>query len=386
MTAREISCEVAVVGGGPAGAIVAAELARRGVDVVLLERMQVPRRKCCAGGLTVAAVGLLPPVAQSVIENQIRSIRVSSVRGKSAEWSSDTPFMYTASRERLDAVLWEEAARCGARALDGTEVLRIEQTTESAVLTCADLTVRCRVAVGADGAAGIVAGSLFPGRRRHVAAGIALEYERESGVEPQCSERVDLVVGLPSRTYGWVFPRRDTVSVGIEIHGRLKEREAALEHVSAVAGMQGRRVVYRGVHPIPTVVGRHAQVVSGRVLLVGDAAGLCDPLTGEGVRHALLSARLAADAIVPALQSGSASLQGYSAAIHETIVPELRTAMLLLRFLFRLEPAALFLLQSDVRARRAALAILKGDITYHELLWRVGGVRGFAALIGGKVE
>ncbi|MCK9356763.1 MAG: NAD(P)/FAD-dependent oxidoreductase [Dehalococcoidia bacterium] len=386
MTAQEVSCEVAVVGGGPAGATVAAELARRGVDVVLLERMRVPRRKCCAGGLTIAAAGLLPPVTLSVIEKQIRSIRVSSVDGKSTEWSSDSPFMYTASRERLDAVLWEEAARCGARALDCHDVLRIEQTTESVVLTCADLAVRCRVVVGADGATGIVAGSVFPGRRRHVAVGVALEYERESGVDAQRSERVELVVGLPGRTYGWVFPRRDVVSVGIEIHGRLREREAALEHVCAVAGMQGRRVAYRGVHPIPTVVGRHAQVVSGRVLLVGDAAGLCDPLTGEGVRHALLSARLAADAIVPALQTGPAALQGYSAAIHETIVSELRTAMVLLRFLFRLEPAALFLLQHDARARRAALALLKGDMTYHELLWRVGGVRGFAALLGGRAE
>jgi flavin-dependent dehydrogenase len=134
------------------------------------------------------------------------------------------------------------------------------------------------------------------------------------------------------------------------------------------------------------VSGRHAQVVSDRILLVGDAAGLCDPLTGEGVRHALLSATLAANAIVPALQGGPAALQAYSVALHETIVPELRTAMVLLRFLFRLEPAALFLLQSDARARRAALALLRGDMTYHDLLWRVGGVRGFAALLGGKVE
>ncbi len=364
----------------------AADLARRGVDVVLLERMRVPRRKCCAGGLTVVAAGLLPPVARSVIENQIRSIRVSSVRGRSAEWSSDSPFMYTASRERLDAVLWEEAARCGARALDYHEVLRIEQTPESVVLTCADLTVGCRVAVGADGATGIVAGSVFPGRRRHVAVGVALEYERESGVDPQRSERVDLVVGLPGHTYGWVFPRRDVVSVGIEIHGRLKEREAALAHVSAVAGTQGRRVAYRGVHPIPTVSGRHAQVVSGRVLLVGDAAGLCDPLTGEGVRHALLSARLAADAIVPALQSGPEALKDYEAAINDAIVPELRTAMVLLRLLFRLEPAALFLLQHDGRARRAGMALLTGDMTYQDLLWRVGGIRGLVALIGRPAE
>jgi flavin-dependent dehydrogenase len=293
--------------------------------------------------------------------------------------------MYTASRERLDAVLWQEAARCGARTLDCSEVLRIEQTSDSVALTCADLTVRCRVAVGADGASGIVAGSVFPGRRRYVAVGVALEYERESGTGPQESEKVDLVVGLPGRTYGWVFPRRDVVSVGIEIHGRLGDRETALEHVSAIAGMQGRRIAYRGVHPIPTVSGRHAQLVLGRVVLVGDAAGLCDPLTGEGVRHALLSAGLAADAIVPALQGGLEALQAYSVAVHKMIVPELRTAMVLLRFLFRLEPAALFLLQHDARARWAVLALLRGDTTYHDLLWKVGGVRGFAALIGGKV-
>jgi len=378
----DVSCEVAVVGGGPAGSTVAAKLARRGLDVVLVERMRVPRRKCCAGGLTVGAAKLLPQTVLSVIENEIRGIRVSSVGGRSAEWVADSPFMYTASRERLDGALWEEAGRCGARVFDGQEALRLEDTADGVTVACGALVVRCRFAVGADGAAGVV-GGLLGARRRHVAAGVALEFERDTASERRGPGMVDLLVGLPGRTYGWVFPRRDAVSVGIEVHGRLKDREAALQQVCAAAGVQGRTAVYRGVHPIPTSVGKYVQVVSGRVLLVGDAAGLCDPLTGEGVRHALLSAGLAADAVEHAIADGPGALKTYETAVNESIVPELRSAMLILRLLFRLEPAALFVLQHEARARRAALAVLRGELTYRELLRRAGGIRGFIDMVGG---
>ncbi len=344
--------------------------------------MPVPRRKCCAGGLTLAAAPLLPAAVHSVFEQEIRAIRVSSVGGHSVEWSSATPFMYTASRERLDAALWREAVGCGVDARDGCEVLRAERTGECVVLTTSDLAVRCRVAVGADGAAGICARAGFGGRRRHAAVGVALEYQREPENADANCERVDLIVRLPGHAYGWVFPGRETLSVGIEMHGRGTDREAALEQVRAVAGVSGRTPLYRGVHPIPTSLGRRVRVVCDRVLLVGDAAGLCDPLTGEGVRHALMSAAMAAEAIEQGLKDGPGALQQYETAVNQIIVPELRSAMLILRFLLQLEPVALFLLQHEERARRAALAMLRGELSYESLLWRVGGIRGFIAMLG----
>ena len=381
----DLNCDVVVVGGGPAGSTVAAKLAQRGIDVVLVERMRVPRRKCCAGGLTAGAAKLLPPSALSVLENEIRGIRVSSVGGRSARWIADGPFMYMESRERLDLALWEEAGRCGARVFDGQEAIRVESAGGGVEVTCAALIVRGRFLVGADGAAGVV-GGLFGTRRRHVAVGVALEFEQEEAEEGRDTGMVDLLVGLPGRTYGWVFPRCGVVSVGIEIHGRLKDRESALQQVCQLAGVQGRAALYRGVHPIPTCVDRRARVTLDRVVLVGDAAGLCDPLTGEGVRHALLSAGFAADAVEHAVARGPEALQEYERAVNEAIVPELRSAMLILRLLFRLEPAALFVLQHDARARRAALAVLKGELSYCELLRRVGGIRGFIELIGGAAR
>ncbi len=377
----DVSCEVAVVGGGPAGSTVAAELARRGVNVILLERMRMPRRKCCAGGLTAAAARMLPTSALSVLENPIRELRVVSPAGRTVDCTSAEPFMYTLSREHLDAALWQEAVRCGAKALDGHEVLHIDQHTKGVQLRHTEGIVDCRFAVCADGATGIAGASLRRASRPHVAVGVALECAREPGTQAEDSQRVTLAVGLPGRTYGWIFPRRDAISVGIETHGRLEDSGTALEQMCAIAGAREKHVTYHCVHPIPTSYRKRVQLVSGRTLSVGDAAGMCDPLTGEGVRHALASATLAADAIAGAIEAGPEALNQYAVAVRESIVPELRAAMVMLRLAFRFEAAALLLLQYDEKARRAALALLKGDASYSQLIGRAGGIGGIAARI-----
>ena len=372
-----MDCEVAIIGGGPAGTSLAVALATRGIDVVVLERSPVPRAKCCAGGLTVAAWRLLPLEADSIIEHSFRTLRVSSLDGGSVVWTEAEPFMYTVDRARLDSALWDEAARRGARVFDSCEVLHIEETPGCVLVSSSSLDVRCRIAVGADGATGLVSHSLFPSRRRHVAVGVVMECERPAGTVPEGGlPVVDLVIGLPDGCYGWVFPKRDVISVGIECHRRLVEREAALSRVRSFAGMAEWRVVYRGAHPIPTARGGSAHFARGRILLVGDAAGLCDPLTGEGIRNALLSAKLAADAISEALGREDSDLRGYDAAIQRTILPELRAAMMLLHLVFRLERTAFAVLRHQERARRTCTRLLRGEVTYAPLLQAVAQLGG----------
>ncbi|MBE9505786.1 MAG: NAD(P)/FAD-dependent oxidoreductase, partial [Chloroflexi bacterium] len=240
-------CEVAVVGGGPAGTTVAMELARGGVNVLLLERDRVPRHKCCAGGVTAAARELLPVDISAVVECEVNRVRVSSVGSRHVSWGVDEPFMFTLSRERLDAALWSAALDAGARALDSHRVVRVEDDGHGVVLECETCEVHALAVVGADGAAGIIGRQMGLGRPRHVAVGVALELERPDPTAGCSGEMAELVLGVAPGSYGWIFPMTDRLSVGIECHNARVDRAAALQKIVAHAGLSEARVIRRCV-------------------------------------------------------------------------------------------------------------------------------------------
>ena len=168
---QAFKCEVAVVGGGPAGSTCAESLARQGVDVVLLERYPMPRRKVCAGGLTAAALKLLPAEVQSIVECRLRTLRVTALGGRKVEFSAATTLVVTAYREQLDWLLWQSAVAAGARTMDSSRVISIERSAEGVVLRGDGFSVSARYLVGADGANGIVRHACGFGRLEHVATG-----------------------------------------------------------------------------------------------------------------------------------------------------------------------------------------------------------------------
>lgn len=375
------NCEVAVVGGGPAGATVAMELARGGADVLLLERDRVPRHKCCAGGITAAARRLLSVDISGVVECEVNRLRVSAVGSRGVSWEDDEPFIFTVSRERLDATLWSAAVDAGARALDGHRVVRVEDTGAGVVLECDTCEIRALAVVGADGAAGIVGTQMGRGRLRHVAVGVALELERPAAPAEYLDETVELMVGVAGGTHGWVFPRADRLSVGIECHNTQVDRAAALRKVVAHAGLSEARVLRRCVHPIPSLV-ESGKLATERALLVGDAAGLCDPPTGEGIRNAVASGILAAEVVLDSVRSGRIDLRGYETEMEKSILPELRAGLLLHRVVSRVEGAAMFILENRKGARKTCIQLLRGGTSYRQLLARVGGIRGLVSLTG----
>ena len=377
--AQTYKCEVAVVGAGPAGATVARKLALGGVDVLLLEREHVPRHKCCAGGVTPAARGLLGVDISGVVECEVNRLCASSLTGRHVSWEVDEPFMFTVSRDRLDAALWSAALDAGAQTLDVHRVVRVENRGDVVVLECETFEVHALLVVGADGAAGIVSRHMERMRTRHVAVGVALELERPASPSGYSGEMAELMVGVAPGTHGWVFPRKDRLSVGIECHNMQVDRAAALQKVVAHAGLSEARVIRRCVHPIPSLV-ESGKLAVERVLLVGDAAGLCDPLTGEGIRNAVASATLAADVVLNSVRSGEIDLREYEAQMEKSILPELRAGLLLHRVVSRVEGAAMFILEHQGGARRACIQLLRGETGYRELLARVGGIRGLAGL------
>lgn len=307
------SYDALVVGAGPAGSATAIHLVRAGARVLLVDRARFPRDKPCGGGLTGRALKRIPVDPSPVVERDVDRFELRLRYGPSFTREHDTPLIRMTQRRRLDAFLVEHAVTAGAEFRDGTRVDALDPDPSGVTARVGGETVRTDVLVGADGANGIVAQTI--GIDAAIVRGVALE-----GNVPLRALRIgdlertaviELAV-LPGG-YGWVFPKGDHANLGVGGWGsegpRLRDHLAQLARAhgvkpSALTGLRGHRLPMRR---LGTPAG------SGRTLLVGDAAGLVDPLSGDGMYEAFVSAQLAADAIA------SGDLDGYTAALSATL-------------------------------------------------------------------
>ncbi len=290
--------DVLVAGAGPAGSAAALQLARGGARVLLADRASFPRDKPCGGGLTGRALRYAPCDVEPVVEHVVDRFVIRSGYGQHVAGRSPTPLIRMTQRRRLDAFLVEQAATAGASFRDGSIVADLQVAEDGASARVGGSRVRASFVVGADGANGVVARA--NGLGAGIRHGVALEgnvswddlashdYDRTAWVE----------LGVVPGGYGWVFPKGDHANLGVG--GWLAEGRRLRDHLallarehgiapSALSDVRGHRLPMREPG---------ALAARGRTLLVGDAAGLVDPLSGDGIYEAFVSARLAAEAIL----------------------------------------------------------------------------------------
>ncbi|MFZ0449177.1 MAG: geranylgeranyl reductase family protein [Desulfatiglandaceae bacterium] len=290
--------DVAVVGSGPGGATAARCLAQEGFSVILFEKEELPREKVCAGGIIPRVVAELPDEAKQTIERNCYAAEVTErAGGVHFLVRRDEPVVSTTMRNRFDFALVNAAEKEGVHIASGCRVQELETRHESLVIRTSKGAFRCRFLVGADGALSTVARKAgFPGHSY-----LAPTLEAEVRVKPLLFSRFQSAVrfdfGVVPRGYGWVFPKKDHLSIGLGQmrKGRI-DLEEILEKYLFYLGITRNAEVSKRGFVIP-IIPRGDGFVKNRSILVGDAAGLVDPLTGEGISLAIRSARLAAKAL-----------------------------------------------------------------------------------------
>lgn len=291
--------DVLVVGAGPAGSATAIRLARGGARVLLVDRARFPRDKPCGGGLTGRALREAPCDVTPVIEHVVDRFRLRLRFGRQFERASADPLIVMTQRRRLDHHLLEQAAAAGAAVHDGVRVADVAITAGGVTANLDGAAVTASILVGADGANGLVARET--GLGGSIVHGVALEgnvsWDALEAARYQGTAVVEL--GQPAGGYGWVFPKGDHANLGVGGWGH--EGPALRHHLQRVAAAHDvpaeALTDVRG-HRLPMRRLGAATPSRGRVLLVGDAAGLVDPLSGDGIYEAFTSARLAAEAIL----------------------------------------------------------------------------------------
>ncbi len=329
--------DVAVIGAGPAGSTCAYRLARAGARVLLLNKARFPRDKPCGGGVTMRAARLLPFSIEPVVEDVIDRVECRLDFGPRFERRSHAPLAYMTQRKRLDHFLLERAAEAGAEVREGATLDARE--------------VDADVVVCADGCNGTSTKQL--GFAPEVVHGVALEANFPHDV--RYARTMVLEIASVPGGYGWIFPKGDHVNVGVG--GWASEGPSLRMHLRRMCEAYGidpdAATDTRGYRLPMRRPG--AALVRGNALAIGDAAGLVDPFSGDGMYEAFYSGMLAAEAVL------AGDLPSYAVAVEDRIVP-LANAGWGAKRAFDRFPRTTFALARLPVTWRAVERVLRGEI------------------------
>ncbi|MFD3651796.1 geranylgeranyl reductase family protein [Streptomyces sp. 24-1644] len=371
--------DVVVVGAGPAGASAAYAAAVAGRRVLLLEKAELPRYKTCGGGIIGYSRDSLPPGFELPLRDRIHAVTFS-LNGKFARTRRSRRMLFgLINRPEFDAGLVEHAQKAGAELRTGVAVQRVEQhgsavpdrRTVAVVLTGGE-TVLARAVVGADGSAGRI-GAHVGVKLDQVDLGLEAEIPVPETVAEDWAGRVLIDWGPMPGSYGWVFPKGDTLTVGvISARGDGAGTKRYLEDFIARLGLAGFEPTISSGH-LTRCRSDDSPLSRGRVLVCGDAAGLLEPWTREGISFALRSGRLAGEWAVRIAESHDAvdarrQALNYAFAIKAGLGVEMSVGRRMLK-LFERRPGVLHAVLTGFRPAWTAFAgVTRGTTSLAELV------------------
>lgn len=345
--------DVVVVGSGPAGSSAAAVAARCGARTLLVERAELPRYKTCGGGLIGISSSLVGDLDDVPPADRIDRVDFTLRGRRRRSRVSREAVMLMVNRTDLDLHLARRAETVGALLRTGTKVTGLRELCSGLVeVHTSDGTVRARVVVGADGASGRTAAHVGVD---YAITDLGLEVELEAGDQREhWHGRVHLDWGPLPGSYAWLFPKGDVLTVGvIAERGDPDRTRAYLEDFRSRLGLEHLPVVRSSGH-LTRCRRDGSPLRRGRVLVAGDAAGLLEPWTREGISFALRSGLLAGRRAAEAARAvddtaAESALASYAADVERTLVPEM-TAGLLCRRAFSAHPGVFHLIVGSTRS------------------------------------
>lgn len=300
------SCDVLVVGGGPAGSSLAWKLRNSGLDILILDKSTFPRDKVCAGWVTPPVFETLKIDTDEYRQNRalqpITGFLTAMMGGTDATTEYGKIVSYGIRRSEFDHYLLE---RSGARLMLGEALKSVGRSNGYWVV---NESIKTPLVIGAGGHFCPISRFMGPDNGEKYPAVIAQEIEfemderqlKECGIKPEMPE---LYFCDDLRGYGWCFRKGNFLNIGL---GREDNTRLPWHVGSFCALLREKKKI---PHDTPTAFKGHAyrlyksasqKLVEDGVMLIGDAAGLAYPQSGEGIRPAIESALMAADVVVAA--------------------------------------------------------------------------------------
>ena len=384
------SFDIAIVGAGPAGGAAALELAGKGYRVAIVEKANPPRYKTCGGGVLWRATKLLPIDIQSAVD---RDCRVAELVHHSPDLRftcrREHPIVRMVMRDRFDHLLLRSAVeRGGVTLFTETAVREVELREANVYLHTTRGGIAARFVIAADGVNSVIARSTGRPPLRGVVPALECETQYAAATMTPWMNAARFDFGIVPAGYGWIFPKQEHLSIGV---GTTRRGAANLPQLLE------RYVSAFNLGP-PVHEERHGYMIPcrpreslfdvPRVLFTGDAAGLADPVTAEGITAAILSGQLAARAINDAALDVARVQRRYRASLERELLADLRIARKLAWLLYdRPRWCAALLARHGQGMSELMTQIVCGETTYRAAIshpgyyWRLLTRRRVAASI-----
>lgn len=390
--------DLIVCGAGPAGASAAAAAAQAGLKVALLEKQPLPRHKTCGGGMPMVVQNWLRDLAPEAFVEATVSYMRHTWQFADAHLAAINPpdvqhplSLWMVQRSVFDHALAERAARAGVDLRDGMAVRSLEVESDRVIVRAqatkengevsrgSEWVASARYVIGADGANGVTVKSTNLRRKQAIAIAMEVEYPYDwSGNHPDLrSDVVHLEYGAVHHGYAWIFPKGNHLNVGagvfrpnqLDSRGnnatRLELRQAIFGYLDLFGLAYQPEQMRFHAHPLPLWNGKERLHTSdGRILLAGDAAGLINPLFGDGIFHAVKSGLIAADCVT------NQATQTYTQRIHAEFAVNFDAALKLSQFFYQFPGFCYKYGVKRERATHIAAQLLCGELPFTDLTSR----------------
>lgn len=368
-----------VVGLGPAGSTAAYTLARAGLKVLGIDKARFPRYKSCGGCISTKIERILDFSISGTIEQTVYGATFTYKSERTLDIISERAVGHNVMRDTFDNHLLSKAKEAGAEVIEGLRVTGVTDNGGSVAVSTADgRSFTGKVLVGADGASGLVGREVFRLSPREAAVSITAEvpYER---AKADYGRKLFIDFGSVPYGYGWIFPKKDHLSVGIagdavKVGGRIKEYFNSF--AGTHAALKGLKVDERVGWTVPIYYDGASPSVKGRVLLIGDTGHLVDPFLGEGIFYAIRTAKAASSAIIDTVGGEKADLAPYQAWLEREIYPEFKGAGKLSDLVYAHPRLWYSIIEKDPEIMRRFYNVIRGEEDCNSFYdWVYGKIR-----------
>lgn len=373
-TATQDNFDIVVIGAGPAGSSAAYTALKKGLSVAIIDKQSFPRDKLCGALFSGRSKQYYTEIFERDLDPEFFGPKTEIefwMNGQKLSAMDDVPPLYVTMRWDLDHICLKHAIEAGAVDLTGQAVTAVDENG-SVVVMRDGRRIGYRTLIGADGVNSMVARTLYGRAFDHERIGFALEVELDGDhLHPDDPVRIDFAAAKWG--YGWWFPKPRTTTVGVGgIHAANPNMKTAMAGYLKTLGVDPDIKKYKG-HFLPFGDVRKWPG-RGNILLAGDAAGLVDPITGEGIAFAMQSGRFAAEAAFEAMQPGIA---GEPVRIYRRKLREIHRSLNIARLIRPIlsrpsgEKAFEYMFTHSVTLKRQYMELLGGELEYPTILKRV---------------
>ncbi len=328
--------DVAVIGCGPAGSTAAYDLAKQGLKVVLIDKEKLPRYKVCGGGIVFRAREMLDVDISPVVERACHAARVTLLNsGISFYANRDEPIVSMVNRSEFDLLLTKHAQHAGAELMTGFFIQAADFNYDYICLKGDSGQIKAKFVIAADGVNSMMARLTGWKETRRLAPAVECELAVSADVVSRFAGVARFDFDMPPNGYGWVFAKSNHLSVGLGGFGFGRQHNL-------------KTIFYEYTKKLdidlPTDMEMHGYVVPlsprkdgfvrNRVFLVGDAAGLADPVSAEGISFAIRSGQIAAAALIDAQLDEGEAASLYESHLADEVLIELSAGRKLARILY----------------------------------------------------